>query len=73
MHTLVSVLWHSPCFQRIPFSFKNIFEPGESTTFQLLHTYHMFCEAVDTELYFVISAKLLIDSGIRDYFISYVE
>ena len=23
------------------------FVPGDSTTFQLLHTYHMFCEAVD--------------------------
>ena len=23
------------------------FIPGDSTTFQLLHTYHMFCEAVD--------------------------
>ena len=24
------------------------FIPGDSTTFQLLHTYHMFCEAVDS-------------------------
>ena len=24
------------------------FVPGDSTTFQLLHTYHMFCEAVDS-------------------------
>ena len=28
--------------------FQSGFVPGDSTTFQLLHTYHMFCEAVDS-------------------------
>ena len=28
--------------------FPSGFVPGDSTTFQLFHTYHMFCEAVDS-------------------------
>ena len=53
------------------------FVSADSTTFQLLHTYHMFCEAVyngkEVRAYSVISAKLLIGSGIKGYSISYVE
>ena len=52
------------------------FVSGESTTFQMLHKYHTFCEAVDndkSDLYSVISAKRSIGSGIRNCFISYVE
>ena len=29
--------------------FQSGFVPGDATTFQLLHTYHMFCEAVDSD------------------------
>ena len=28
--------------------FQSGFVPGDSTTFQLLHAYHIFCEAVDS-------------------------
>ena len=28
--------------------FQSGFVPGDSTTYQLLHTYHTFCEAVDS-------------------------
>ena len=50
------------------------FVPGDSTTCQLLHTYHMFCEAVDNgkkfELFSAILVKPLTGSGINDYFIN---
>ena len=48
---------------------------GDSTTLQLLHTYHMFCEAVDNDVEgrTAISETLSKGSGTREYFISYVE
>ena len=42
------------------------FIQGDSTTYQLLHTYHTFCEAVDCgkeEQFFVTSVKPSTESG----------
>ena len=42
-------LYNDNCWQRTSLTpFQSGFVPGDSTTFQLLHTYLMFCEAVDS-------------------------
>ena len=57
-------------------SIQSGFVQGDSTTYQLLHTYHTFCEAVDSgkevRAVFCDISKAL-ESGIKDYFISYGE
>ena len=48
---------------------------GDSTTYQLIHTYHSFCEAVDSgkevRTVFAISVKLSTEFGTRVFFISF--
>ena len=39
--------WVCLQFVIVVFPDHTIFVPGDSTPFQLLHTYHIFCEAVD--------------------------
>ena len=55
--------------------FQSGFDSGDSTTYQLLYTYHSFVEAVDrrkeVRILFVISARPLTESGTRGYCIIY--
>ena len=45
---------------------QSVFVPGDSTTFQLLNTYHMFCEAVDNSKGGRTVFCITIGSGIKD-------
>ena len=55
--------------------FQSGFVPGDYTTYQLLHTYYSFVEAVDSgkevRVLFVISARPLTESGTRGYCMNY--